>query len=574
MIWKTPPRAFLKNDRIYLMIDSRDHDISKQTRSIADGRYHIKDDMCSIPLTYPNARKLIEWHFQFGKSLREWERLARQEHEIQNIKIKNIPGLKGTLRPFQARGVEFIDELNGRALIADEMGLGKTIQALSWCQLHKQDSPVLIICPSSVKINWSREILNWLGETDVQILEGRNITRITGKFVIINYDILAGWVPALKQFGFKVLIVDEAHFIKNSTSKRTKAFKKLAKYIDKIIALTGTPIENAPIEIFNIVNVINPSVFPNYYEFTQEFCAAHHDGFTRNVRGASNTEELYRRLTSSIMIRRKKCDVLKDLPPKQISVMPLNIDNRKEYTDAENQFIEFLKEKFNTDLGKEGIEKELKAYAKRYDMEVGDVLDYQDLLSIKDLKVEKAENALVLVQMGLLKQLAAKGKMKSVIEWIHDFLESGEKLVVFAINKDVITELMIEFPDAARLDGSTTLVNRQKAIDRFQTEKDCILFIANIKAGGIGITLTAASNVAMIQFPWTPGELAQAADRVHRITQTRSVTVWNIVAVNTIEEKIIKVLSEKEKMINDVLDGGVYDAGAIASEVIKLYNIK
>jgi len=573
MFNKIPNRAFLKEDKIWLMVDPNDLITTKNICSIVSGKYYSREGVFIIPLTYKNVQLLIEWHFQFGKTLRDWERVTRQELEIQNIKIKNIPGFNGTLYPFQARGVEFIDECDARVLIADEMGLGKTIQALAWCQLHKSDSPVLVICPSSVKINWSREIQNRLGETDVQILEGRNITRITGKFVIINYDILDGWVPALKQFGFKVLIVDEAHFVKNSNSKRTKAFKKLSKYFDKIIALTGTPIENAPIEIWNIVNVLNPGIFSNCYVFTQRYCNERSDRFGRNVRGASNTEELYRILTSSIMIRRKKCDVLKDLPPKQISVMPLNIDNRKEYTDAENQFIEFLKEKFNTDLGKEGIEKELKAYAKRYDMEVGDVLDYQDLLSIKDLKIEKAENAPVLVQMGLLKQLAVKGKMKSVIDWIHDFLESGEKLVVFAINKDVITELMIEFPDAARLDGSTTPVNRQKAIDRFQTENDCTLFIANIKAGGIGITLTAASNVAMIQFPWTPGELAQAADRVHRITQTRSVTVWNIVAVNTIEEKIIKVLSEKEKMINDVLDGGVYDAGAIASEIIKLYKI-
>lgn len=569
-----PNRAILKEDKIWLLVDSQDFTTTKRICSLLSCKYHLREGTFDLPLTYKNVQQLIEWNFELGKALRDWERITRQELDIQHVKIKAIPGLLGTLRPFQARGVEFIDELNGRALIADEMGLGKTIQALAWCQLHKQDAPVLIICPSSVKINWMREILSWLNETDVQILESRSPYKITGKFVIINYDILGWWVPDLKMYKFKVLIVDEAHFLKSSSAKRTKSFKQLAKYFDKIIALTGTPIENAPIEIFNIVNVLNPRIFPNYYQFTQNYCAAHNDGFTRNVRGASNTDELYRILSSSIMIRRKKCEVLKELPEKQISVIPLEITNRKEYTDAENQFIKFLTEKFKTDLGKEGIEKELKGYAKKHGLQVGEELDQQDLENIRALKIEKAGNATVLVQMGILKQLAAKGKMKAVIAWIHDFLESGEKLVVFAINKDVINELMKEFPDAARLDGSTPTIQRQKNIDRFQSDINCNLFIANMDAGGIGITLTAASNVLNTQYPWTPSKLSQAADRVHRITQTKSVTIWNTVAVDTIEEKILKVLLEKEKMINSILDGGKYDAGAIASEVIKLYNIK
>lgn len=566
-------RAILKENRIWLIVDQKDLQTTKNICSITGCKYHLYTKDYDIPLSYKNVKLLIEWNFMFGKTLREWETLTRQESEIANIKLKSIDGFNGTLYPFQSRGVEFIDECAGRALIADEMGLGKTVQALAWCKLHNEESPVLIICPSSVKINWTREVSKWLNEDDFQILDGRTPYEITGKFVVINYDILDSWVPALREYEFRVLIVDEAHYLKNSSAKRTKSFKRLAKSFEKIIALTGTPIENAPIELWNIVSVLNPRIFPNYYAFTQRYCDAKNDGFGRNVKGVSNMEELHRILTSTIMIRRKKLDVLTELPAKIISVIPLTIDNRREYQAAEKQFIEFLKAKFHSDLNKDGIERELKAYARKHEMQVGDVLDSDDLTNIKDLKIEKAKAAPVLVQMGILKQLACKGKMKAVTEWIKDFLESGEKLVVFAINKDVITELMKQFPNAARLDGSTSQVNRQTAIDSFQKDEKCRLFIANMKAGGIGITLTAASNVAMIQFPWTPSELSQAADRVHRISQTKQVTVWNIVAANTIEEKIIKALSIKEKIINDVLDGGVYDAGAIASEVIKLYKI-
>jgi SWI/SNF-related matrix-associated actin-dependent regulator 1 of chromatin subfamily A len=173
--------------------------------------------------------------------------------------------------------------------------------------------------------------------------------------------------------------------------------------------------------------------------------------------------------------------------------------------------------------------------------------------------------------MSILKQLAVKGKMEATIEWIEDFLQTGEKLVVFAINKEVVQTLMKAFPNAARVDGSVSHVKRQKAVDSFQTDPNCNLFVANMDAGGIGLTLTAASNVMILQYPWTAGKLVQAVDRVHRITQLKKVTVWNTVAAGTIEEKIIKVLAENEKMIADVLDGGQFDEVALATAILKQY---
>lgn len=569
-------KAMLDNGKLWLSIDERDLLTTKRVSSIPGTRYHVLKELYEMPLTYKNVESLATWHFIFGKSLRDWERVTRQDNEIRRMKLKKIPGFVGTLYPYQTRGVEWIDECDGRALIADEMGLGKTIQALAWCQLHQEIRPVLVICPSMLKINWEREIQKWVNNATVQVLDGRTPAELKRTdFVVINYDILHWWANTLISYGFHALIADEAHYIKSNNAKRTKAFKRVSKYITNIVALTGTPIENSPIEIFNIVNVINPAIFPDYVRFTKQYCEGKNDRYGWNTSGSSNTQELYRILTATIMIRRKKSEVLKDLPPKQISVVPLQITNKQEYKQAEKQFMDFLSANFDKQLVEnENIEKELRDYAKKHEVELSEEFTSDDVQVVKELKMEKAKNAHVLVQMSMLKQLAVKGKMDAVFEWVDDFLETGEKLVLFGINKVIIRELAKRYPTAARVDGSVTQSKRQKDIDRFQRDPNCKLFIGNIDAAGVGLTLTSASNVALVQYPWTPSKMSQAIDRVHRITQTKRVNVWNLIAAGTIEDKIIKVLSEKEKIITDILDGGVHDEASVASAILKMYKVR
>lgn len=571
-----PNRAVLKDGRLWLYVYERGMETTKNLADVPKCKYHLKTGVYELPLTWGNVRLLEEWEFIFSKSLRDWQRIERQERDVRNLKIKNIKGLPHDLHPYQLRGVSWIDECGGRALIADEMGLGKTVQALAWCHMHTKKRPVLVVCPSILKINWEREAEKWVKDAQVQVLEGRTTYKITGNFVVINYDILDWWKNDLKWYGFEVLLCDEAHYIKNDKSKRTKAFKTVAKQINNIVALTGTPIENRPIEIYNIVHVLDPTLFPDRWRFAKQFCdlkAGEYGGV--DMSGSSNEQKLHRILTKTVMLRRKKSEVLTDLPPKRVSVLPLEINNRKEYREAEGRFIRYLQKKFDDDLlTKEGIEKELKRYAKEHDLKVGEELSAKDIKHIKQTKVEKAQAAPVLVQMGQLKQLAVKGKMEAACEWIKGVLEKDEKLVVFGVNRLVIDWLMKEFKDVAvRVDGSVTTKQRQRAVDRFQNDPTCRLFVGNIDAAGVGLTLTAASNVAIIQFPWTPTKLSQAADRVHRITQTKEVTVWNLVGVNTIEEKILKVLQEKEKTIVDILDGGNYDGMSIALEIAKKYKI-
>jgi SNF2 family DNA or RNA helicase len=367
-------------------------------------------------------------------------------------------------------------------------------------------------------------------------LSGTKPYTITGNIVIINYDILYAWVDALQETQPQVLITDEAQLYKNNKAKRTRAIKMLGKNIPHIIALSGTPIVNRPIEMYNALKLIDPTIVPNFWEYAQRYCAARHNGYGWNFNGASNTEELHEKLTNTIMLRRLKKDVLSELPEKIHTMLPMEIDNRKEYTHAENNFIRWIRE----NQGKEAA--------------------------------ERASNAETFTQIEALKQLAAKGKIKQAIEWIENFLDTNGKLVVFTTHKNTINILMEKFKEVAtKVDGSVTGNARQEAVDKFQNDKTCCLFVGNIKAAGVGLTLTAASNVAFLELPWSPGEVERAADRVHRIGQKNAVNIYYLLASNTIDERIARMLDDKRKVLDQVLDGKESAKESLLSTLINEY---
>lgn len=526
------------------------------------------------PVSIRTVQLLLNLNFVFSKSLKNFQ----QENQIKKksaIKPKiaeklPIPDEKLKLYHFQKVGINFIEKKKGRCLIADEMGLGKTIQSLAWLCLHPEIRPVLIICPASLKYNWYREVQKWIG-VHSQILSGTIPNYINENIVIINYDIIAYWYKQLKEMEFKLLILDEAHYIKNNQAKRTKTFKKLIYNIPKLIALTGTPIENRPVEIYNIVKAIDPLLFPNFVEFVEEYCNAKKTRFGWDTSGASHTLKLNRILKSTIMIRRKKIDVLKELPPKNIVKVPIQIDNEKEYKKAENEFINFLKDKYHTKIITDDLKKELKEYAVRNKIEISKNPTDEEIRFVIETKFQRINTAPILAQIETLKQLSIKGKLKQIKDWINTFLESDEKLVIFLTHQKTMDYFIHTFPDAVKIDGSVPIPRRQELIDKFQNDKKTKLFFGNIYAAGTGITLTAASNVAIIEFPWSPGTLVQAADRVHRITQTKQVTVWNLVGADTIEERIIDLLCRKEKIIYQVLDGKKDIDSSIFNDLIKSY---
>jgi SWI/SNF-related matrix-associated actin-dependent regulator of chromatin subfamily A-like protein 1 len=506
-------------------------------RTLSGRRFHADQKVWSAPVCIETVELLKSWGFELDPRLDTF--LQKVKLHVNNVDTIEIPGLKGQPFPFQKKGIAFINAKNGRALLADQMGLGKSLQALGYLQLHLKKRPALIVVPASLKLNWEREAHLWMPNPKTQVLSGGTPYKITGEIIIINYDILPKWKDALKAINIQVLILDEIHYIKSSSAQRTKAVKQLAKGIPHVIGLSGTPIINRPIEAYNAIKIINPMVVGDNWDFGKKFCNLHHNGYSWDFNGASNTDKLHELLINTIMLRRLKSDVLTDLPDKIHSFVPIELDNEKEYQSAENNFIAFVQRTKGAEAA------------------------------------EKANNAATLAEIEGLKQLAVKGKMKQVIDWINNFLEADGKLVVFAVHKFVIDTLMAEFNKnqvmAVKIDGSVPNNIRQEMVNQFQGNPKVKLFIGNIQAAGVGITLTAASNVAFIELPWTPGAVVQAEDRCHRIGQKDSVGIHYLLATNTIEEKIAKLLDKKRKVLDAVLDGIETEQKSLLSELMKEY---
>jgi SWI/SNF-related matrix-associated actin-dependent regulator 1 of chromatin subfamily A len=483
-------------------------------------------------LTTESLQSLIDWGFEIDERLSSYlERDKKRRSEITKI---GIEGLKGTLYPFQSEGVAFIESHHGRALIADEMGLGKTIQAIAWMQLHRDLTPAIIIVPASLKLNWQKEIMNWMPDPSIEILSGTKPWKPTGDIIILNYDILPKWLPELQALNPAIIIADECHYIKSNSAIRTKAFKVLAKPVPYLLGLSGTPIMNRPIEIYNICKLIDRT-FPEYWYYVKQYCAAYYTGFGWDMNGASNTQELHRRLTGSIMIRRLKKDVLTDLPDKQYSFVPMALTNDYEYSRAEEDYIKFVR-------SQKGIE-----------------------------AAKKASNAESFTKTEGLKQLAVHGKLKEAIAWVSNFLETEKKLVVITTHHFTVEALLKEFGDrAVAIDGTMTGAKKQEAEVKFKTHDKIQLLIMNAKIA-IGLNFQIAFNIAFIELPWTPGDVDQCIARLDRIGQLRGVNVYYLLAKGTIEEKIAKMLDSKRSTIDSVIDGKVTDEQSMLKAIMEMY---
>ena len=409
------------------------------------------------------------------------------------------------------------------------MGLGKSIQSLSYLGIHKELRPALVICPASLKINWQREIKKWLNE-ESYILTGRKSTVIPDyPFYIINYDILASeiyvgkkkklkddsWIFKLGGLKLKMIIGDEIQAIANNKSIRTRGFVTLRKINKetKFIALSGTPIKNRPSEFFVVLNSLAPTIFPNRWKYLNEFCDPTHNGFGWQFNGASNIEKL-NKLIQPIMLRRLKKDVLKDLPLKRKIVVPMEVSSidLKNYIDANNEFKEWIKEHKNAGL-----------------------------------EIQK--------NIDRLKQLAYIAKRNSVISWIEQYLESDNKLVIGTYHKKAMSDLYEHFKKiSVKIDGGVTGIKRQEAVDEFQNNKKIKLIICQILTVP-GLTLTEAPATCTVEFCWNYSDHEQFEDRVHRIGQkSDSVTAYYLIALNTIEERIMQIIQDKNNVTKKILD--------------------
>lgn len=415
--------------------------------------------------------------------------------------------------PFQKAGLEFLNLTDGRAIIADDMGLGKTIQALAYLQVHPELRPVIIVCPGSVKFNWRNEINQWLTTTENVVVVNKSEDITKASIIVINYDILSKWLMALLAVNPQIIIFDESHMLKNSKTARTQAAVELAAG-RRVIALTGTPILNKPVELFSQLSIVNPKAYPekSFFRFATKYCDAHETQFGWVFTGASNIEELAKEI-KGFMVRRTKVEVLTELPPKRRIKVLLPISNRRYYDEALSEFREWRRDE------------------------------------------EKLEYRNVLEWIETLKQHCTKGKLEAAKLWVKEFIETGNKLVLFCTHQISIDFFMKEFGDCAvKIDGSTSQAERERAVYDFQNDDNTRLFIGNIKAAGVGITLTTASNVAFLEMDWTPALHDQAEDRCNRIGQKNSVNCYYLLAENTLDEDICRMLEQKREVIDQVLN--------------------
>ncbi|MDX6642159.1 MAG: SWI/SNF-related matrix-associated actin-dependent regulator of chromatin subfamily A-like protein 1, partial [Solirubrobacteraceae bacterium] len=445
-----------------------------------------------------------------------------------------IPGLGGELRPFQRAGVQYA-LTQRRTFLADEQGLGKTVQALAALE-HDKAYPAVVVCPASMKLTWAREAGHWLPHRTVAVLSGRSergwvaAEADAADIVVLNYEIVDGHLERLRDMGPRAGVFDESHYCKEPRAKRTKACIALARGVHKEglrLALTGTPVLNRPKELVSQLRLIGR---------LRDFDSG--AGMARRFKGRDALERLHWHLRSHCYVRRLKVDVLPQLPPKEQVTIPVELSNEGEYRLAERDLVAWLRAQ-PLDLG-----------------------DYE-------ARVAAAMRNERLVRLNRLRQLAGRGKLDAAFSWVHDFLESGEPLVVFADHVAVQKAMVERFPGAVHVLGDDNTQARDDAVQAFQREDGPQLIVCSLRAAGQGITLTRASNVAFLELDWTPARLAQAEDRCHRIGQEDSVTAWYLLAPDTIDETMADVLAWKRGVIGAVTDGRYVEGESLVEAVVR-----
>ncbi len=425
------------------------------------------------------------------------------------------------LRPFQEEGVRGIWLLHGRALLADEQGLGKTIQSLEWIRRIPRRRPAFIITPASLKYAWQAEAAHFGMRTEV--LEGHRPKKkfsLPSDIVILNYDILHSWLPALLRADPKAIVFDEIHYLRNPEARRTIAAKKLAEGVPSVVGLSGTPMLKRPIELWSVLNIIKPDLYPDRMAYAWRFCKPRLTHWGWRYDGATNTEELRRTLLRHVMIRRVKKDVAPELPPKTRTMIPFRLKSYTEYQKAQVDFLKWLR-------------------------------------GISPAKANRAKSNSALVKVGYILRLVARLKLEWTVQWIADFCENnpGEKLLALTMHTFVIDALRARFPNSVVVNGAVTGLKRQEAIKTFQTNPRVPLLFGNWIAAGVGLNLQVACNAVGLDFPHTPGALLQGEDRIHRIGQKRRVSIYYLFAKDTIEERYMKLMRKHIGTLDAILNG-------------------
>ena len=467
----------------------------------------------------------------------------RQTQKTDDFAIPALPkltvphGLKLEPYDYQKEGIAYALQ-HKRCIFGDQPGLGKTLQAIGTVTIAKA-YPCLVVCPAALKINWQREFIKFAGKQAI-ILDDRNKAnwhlffeqkKSTGEALcdiyITNYESIKKFFvlkvrddarftmrsitfdPRISLF--KSVVIDESHKCKSTKTQQSKFLEGICKGKEYVLELTGTPVVNNNTDLIQQLKIMGRlEDFGGYKNFVERYC----DG----PKQSSNVKELNWRLSMTCFFRREKAKVLTQLPDKSRQYIEVDITNRREYDKAEQDLIQYLRTYKNAD----------------------------------DEKIQKALRGEVMVKMGILKSISARGKIKVFSEFIHDVIDGGEKLIVFAYLKEVVMELKKNFPKAVTVTGEDNAAQKQRAVDRFQNDPECKLIILNYKSGGTGLTLTASSRVAFIEFPWTFSDCEQAEDRAHRNGQKNNVNCYYYLGKDTIDRYMYDVIQTKKNIANGV----------------------
>lgn len=429
---------------------------------------------------------------------------------------------------YQKEGILFGLERR-RLLIGDEPGLGKTLQSIGIVDTAAA-YPCLVICPSSLKINWQREFEKF---TDKKALVLDNASRTSwpyflgmGMFhvAIVNYeslkkffvwDIKGGKTFTLKDVVFnrdinvfRSVIMDESHRLKDPTAQQTMFTRGIVEGKEWRILLSGTPVVNHAQDLVSQLAIMGRLL--SDFGGRGKFLAQYGDN--------ENLSELSDKLYDTCMIRREKAKVLTELPDKQRTDLYVEISNRDEYDLAAADLAAYLRE-----------------YTECTDREIR-----------RKMRME------ALVKFMTLRSLASKGKVKQATDFIKNFLANGKPLIVFCSLKEIVKTLQKQFPDAVRVTGDDNTAEKQAAVDAFQSG-EAQLIICSIKAAGVGLTLTASSNVAFVEFPWTYADCCQCEDRAHRIGQKNNVNCYYLIGRSTIDPVLYNIIHKKRSIANQIM---------------------
>ncbi|MBI59923.1 hypothetical protein CL657_01740 [bacterium] len=528
-------------------IDGEKRSLLEISRLLVENQGYIKTKSCFVKLSKSTQEEitLLKQYgaFNIGKSFSKKEILpimmmSKTTSEKEDIKslINKVNSFNvaeteiskdfnGVLRPYQHYGVHWMNLLSNVQLggvLADDMGLGKTVQTLAFTSLNNKKGPVLVICPTNVLYNWQKEIKRFLPNKTSMVYSGAQRQQLLSKvkkhdYIIISFGILKNDIEVLKNIMFETILVDEAKAIKNPQAQVSKAIKLLSANFK--LVMTGTPIENHLQDIWNLFDFVMPSYLGSKSQFEQLI--------------KQENKDFLRSKIKPFVLRREKREVLDSLPEKTEITLecPLSKEQMELYQTV-------------LDVAKKGV------------TTTGNKRDRLNMLTAL-LKLRQ-----VCTHPGIVEEFKGLGiesaKFNMLKEKTLELIDEGHKVVVFSQFTSMLDLIADWFDDVKikhlRIDGSVSAKKRMDLVDTFQESDDPMIFLVSLKAGGVGLNLTAADYVIHIDPWWNPAIEAQATDRVHRMGQTNKVIVYRLICAGTIEEKINQLQQDKKKLLAEIVD--------------------